>query len=150
MKRLSFFFIAVATLALSSCGMLGGANGSSAAQTAGQTCGAAILGLYQSYKASGTVDLTNANNLANALALAACYTQIKQNKDNVEYCNAFGNGLILSSAGLITSANSNDFINALVNANSLANMNTSTTTNISTTNTTFTPDINRLMQRLDK
>ena len=150
MKRLSIIFIAVATMAFASCGILGGASSSSAAQSTGQTCGAAMLGLYQAYQSTGTIDLTNANNLANALALAACYSQIKQNKDNDAYKSAFGNGLILSSAGLITSQNSNDFITALLSANALANMNTTTTTNTTSANASFSPTITRLVTTLDK
>lgn len=118
MKRLSIIFIAVATLAFSSCAMLGGSS-DSAAQSLGQTCGTAVLGLYNAYKSTGKIDLTNATNLTNAIALATCYTQIKQNKNNSSYRTAFANGLILSSAGLITNQNSSAFINALINANGL-------------------------------
>ncbi|MGX8712293.1 MAG: hypothetical protein ACSW8I_01240 [bacterium] len=122
MKRLSILFVAFAAMVLTSCSMLGGASGSSAAQATGQTCGSALLGLYQAYQSTGKIDLTNANNLTNALTLATCYTQIKQNKNNASYKKSFGDGLVLSSAGLITSQNSNAFINTLVNANGLATM----------------------------
>lgn len=128
MKRLSLVLVCFATLAFSSCGVLNSvASSNSAATTLGQTCGSAILGLYQSYKATGTVNLTYGNNLSHALALASCYTQIKANKNNSDYRRAFANGLILSSAGLITSQNSNSFIDALLMANGLANLSSSNT-----------------------
>ena len=90
------------------------------------TCGSAVLGLYNSYKSTGTIDLTNSNNLTNALALATCYTQLRQNKDNNNYRNAFTSGLILSSAGLITNQNAGSFINTLLGAQQLGTVNAST------------------------
>ena len=128
MKRLSILMVCFATLAFTSCGLLGAASSSNTAATAvGQTCGSAILGLYNSYKATGTLNLTTGNNLANALALATCYTQIKANASNSSYRKAFANGLILSSAGLINNQNVNTFINALLMANGLSNMSSSNT-----------------------
>ena len=125
MKRLSIILISFATLVLASCGILGNAS-SSAAQATGQTCGNAIVGLYRSYKATGTINLTQGNNLTNALALATCYTQLRQNKDNNNYRNAFTSGLILSSAGLITNQNAGSFINTLLGAQQLGTVNAST------------------------
>ena len=112
MKRLAILFVCAATLVMTSCGMLGAGANNTAAQALGQTCGSAVLGLYNSYKSTGTIDLTNSNNLTNALALATCYTQLRQNKDNNNYRNAFTSGLILSSAGLITNQNVGSFIRA--------------------------------------
>lgn len=129
MKRLSLVLVCFATLAFASCGVLNSAASSNSAATAmGQTCGNAVLGLYNSYKATGTVNLTYGNNLTNALALATAYTQIKANKDNSNYRKAFANGLILSSAGLITNQNVNAFINALLLCNGLSNVSSSNTT----------------------
>lgn len=126
MKRLAILFVCVATLAMTSCGMLGAGANNTAAQALGQTCGSAVLGLYNSYKSTGTIDLTNSNNLTNALALATCYTQLRQNKDNNNYRNAFTSGLILSSAGLITNQNAGSFINTLLGAQQLGTVNAST------------------------
>ncbi len=93
----------------------------------GQTCGSAILGLYNSYKSTGTINLTSGNNLSNALALATAYTQIKANKDNSSYRKSFATGLVMSSAGLITNQNSNEFINLLLTCSGLANVSSSNT-----------------------
>lgn len=122
MKRLAIFFACFATLAMASCSSLGAGAQNTAAQALGQTCGSAVLGLYNSYKSTGTIDLTNANNLTNALALATCYTQLRQNKENTTYRNAFTSGLILSSAGLITNNNAGSFISALLGAQQLGNV----------------------------
>ena len=145
MKKLAIFFVAVATLAMTSCGMLNSSS-NSVAQAAGQTCGAAVLTLYRAYKASGTIDLTNANNLSSALALATCYTQIKQNKDNANYRKAFTNGLILSSSGLITNENASSFVNMLINSNGLAN--TSQTSTTAQNNTQLAPAVTKLVKTL--
>lgn len=129
MKRLSIILVCFATMAFTSCGILGSAASSnSAAATLGQTCGSAVLGLYQSYKATGTINLLTGNNLTHALALATCYTQIKANASNSDYRKAFASGLIMSSAGLITNQNSSAFINALLAANGLASVSSSNTT----------------------
>lgn len=121
--------VCFATLAFASCGLLGSAASSNSAATAmGQTCGTAVLGLYKSYKATGTINLASGNNLTNALALATCYTQIKANRNSSSYRKAFASGLIMSSAGLITNQNVSAFIDALLLANGLANMSSSNTT----------------------
>lgn len=137
----------VATLTLASCSLLQSASGSNAvAQTAGQTCGSAILGLYNAYKSTGKVSLADPANLGYALSLATAYTQIKQNKDNKDYRKAFGNGLIMASAGLITKNNSNAFIDALLAANGLS---TFSSTNTATQNSTAERSIGPLMQILN-
>lgn len=94
----------------------------------GQTCGSAILGLYNSYKSTGTINLTTGNNLAHALSLATCYTQIKANANNSNYRTAFASGLVMSSAGLITNQNSNAVINALLMCSGLSNVSSSNST----------------------
>lgn len=147
MKRLAILFVCVATLAMTSCDMLGAGASNTVAQSLGQTCGTAVLGLYQSYKNTGTIDLTNANNLTNALALATVYTQLRQNKDNNTYRNAFTSGLILSSAGLITNQNAGNFISALLGTQQLGTINSSSST--SQVNKT-TPAIVNLVKSVDK
>ena len=115
----------VATLAMTSCGMMQSAASSDpVAQASGQACGTAVQGLYSSYKSTGKVDLTYGNNLTNALALATAYSQLQQNKGNQSYRNAFTSGLIASSAGLITSANAGSFVDKLLSSTGLANVNT--------------------------
>lgn len=146
MKRLAILAVCFATLAMTSCGVLN-TSSNSAAQALGQTCGAAVLGLYQSYKATGTLNLTTGNNLTNALALATCYTQLSQNKDNSSYRKSFTNGLILSSAGLITNQNAATFISALLGTSSLGTVNSnSSSSQMSKT----TPGVTKLIQTLDK
>lgn len=128
MKRLAIIAVCFATLAFASCSVLNSAASDTVANSLGQTCGTAVLGLYNSYRNTGTVDLTNPTNLTNALALATVYTQLRQNKDNKSYRNAFTSGLILSSAGLITNTNAGNFINTLLSLNQLGNINQNSTT----------------------
>ena len=138
----------VATLTLASCSALQSAAGSNAiAQTTGQTCGSAILGLYNAYKATGTISLADPANLGYALSLATAYTQIKQHKDDKAYRKAFANGLVLSSAGLITKNNSNAFIDALLAANGLTNV---SSTNTSNQNASAAPTITGLIRTIDR
>lgn len=115
----------VATLAMTSCSIFQSAASSDpVAMASGQACGTAVQGLYGSYQSLGKVDLTAGNNLTSALALATAYSQLQQNKDNKAYRTAFTTGLIASSAGLITKANADSFINKLLGATGLSNINT--------------------------
>lgn len=114
----------VATLAMTSCDILQSVSSSNTvAQASGQACGMAMQGLYSSYKSTGKVDLTNATNLSNALAVATAYTNLKQNHNDQNYRKAFTTGLIASSAGLITSANAGTFIDTLLAQAGLGNVN---------------------------
>lgn len=149
MKRLSIILVCFATMAFSSCGVLNSVTSSNtAATTMGQTCGTAVLGLYNSYKSTGTINLTAGNNLAHAISLATCYTQIKANAGNSSYRTAFATGLVMSSAGLITNQNVNAYINALLLCNGLSNVSSSNTTQqnqqaLSTTTTTLFSTLNK-------
>ena len=125
MKRLGLLLVCFAALAMTSCSLFqSAASSNTVAQASGQACGTAVQGLYSSYKNTGTVDLTNTTNLNNALALATAYTNLKQNKDNQSYRKAFANGLVLSSAGLITQATANGFMDKLLATAGLQNINT--------------------------
>ena len=147
MKRLGIIIICIASLALSSCSALQSASSSnSVAKATGQTCGTAVQGLYNAYRNTGSVDLTNATNLNNALALATAYTNLKQNKDNSDYRRAFTSGLIASSAGLITSTNASAFIDKLLASAGLANVNTQNIAQTAATVTAIVTLLNALKQ----
>lgn len=124
MKRLGLLLVCFAALAMTSCDALSSASSSnSVAKAAGQTCGSAVQGLFRTYKNTGTVDLTNSTNINNALALATAYTNLKNNRGDANYRQAFTSGLIASSAGLITSANASAFVDRLLATSGLANLN---------------------------
>lgn len=126
--------VCIATLALTSCGVASSAASSNTvAKASGQTCGTAVQGLYKSYKNSGTIDLTNSTNINNALALATAYTNLKNNKSDSNYRKAFTNGLIASSAGLITSANATQFVDKLLATSGLSGLNTQNITQTAST-----------------
>lgn len=134
MKRLGLLLICVATLAMVSCGLANSVSSSNAvAQASGQTCGTAVQGLYKAYKATGTINLSDATNFNNALTVASAYSNLRQNKDNQSYRKAFTTGLIASSAGLITTENASSFVDQLLAASGLANVNSQ---NIAQTATT--------------
>ena len=124
MKRLGILLACFATLALTSCSLFNAAASSnSVAKASGQNCGAAVQGLYGTYKGTGNIDLSNPTNLNNALALATSYANLKQNKDNADYRKAFTAGLISSSAGLITSSNAAAFVDRMLATAGLSNIN---------------------------
>ena len=124
MKRLGILLACFATLALTSCSLFNAAASSnSVAKASGQNCGAAVQGLYGTYKGTGNIDLSNPTTLNNALALATSYANLKQNKDNADYRKAFTAGLISSSAGLITSSNAAAFVDRMLATSGLSNIN---------------------------
>lgn len=142
MKRLGILMLCIATLAMSSCSLFdAAASSNTVAKASGQSCGSAVQGLYGAYRNTGNIDLTNATNLNNALALATSYANLKQNKDNADYRKAFTAGLIASSAGLITSANATAFVDKLLASSGLSNINSQ---NIAQTATTAVTIVNLL------
>jgi len=146
MKRLGFLLMCVAAMAMTSCSMLQSAGSNTVAQASGRACGTAVQGLYSSYKSTGKVDLSNTTNLTNALALATAYTELRQNKDNSAYRQSFTSGLIASSAGLITSANANSFVNALLSSTGLSGVNSSNVAQTVSTVSTIVTLLNALNQ----
>ena len=124
MKRLVILLACFATLALTSCSLFSAAASSNTvAKASGQNCGAAVQGLYGTYKGTGNIDLSNPTTLNNALALATSYANLKQNKDNADYRKAFTAGLIASSAGLITNGNAGAFVDKMLATAGLSNIN---------------------------
>lgn len=147
MKRLSILMVCLATLALAGCSaMSSAASSNTVANASGQACGSAVQGLYRTYKNTGTVDLTNATNFNNALALATAYTSLKQNKDNQSYRKAFTTGLIASSAGLITQANAASFVDKMLATAGLSNINSQNIAQTATTVATIVTLLNALRQ----
>ena len=147
MKRLGLLFVCFATMAFTSCSIFQSASGSNTvAQASGKACGTAVQGLYSSYKNTGKVDLTAGNNLTYALALATAYTEMQQNKDNQAYRNAFINGLISSSAGLITSANAGKFVDKMLASAGLGNITADKVTQTATTVAAIVALLNVLKQ----
>lgn len=142
MKRLGLLLMCVATLAMTSCGLFGSTTSSNAAAVAaGSTCGAAVQGLYGSYRTSKSLNLTEGNNLANALAVANSYALLKQNKDDATYKRSFINGMVASAGGLLTQATATQFVNQLLSSSGLNGVNASNITQTANT-------VNTLVQLL--
>ncbi len=147
MKRLGILLMCIATMAMSSCSSIqSAASSNTVASASGKSCGVAMQNLFKSYKSSGTIDLTNTNNLNNALALATAYTNLKQNAGNSNYRKAFTTGLIASSAGLITSANATTFVDKLLATTGLRNLNTQNIAQTAATASAIVTLLNTLKQ----
>ncbi len=147
MKRLSIIIACLATMALTACSSLSSAtSGNTVANASGQACGTAVQGLYSSYSKTGTIDLTNTTNLNNALTLATAYTNLKQNKDSQDYRKSFTNGLIASSAGLVTQATASGFVDTLLASTGLSNINTQNISQTATAVATIITLLNALKQ----
>lgn len=132
MKKLSIILMCIATLAFVACGGTGktgtATNSDAAAKAAGKSTSTALIGLYNSYRANGTISLSNTLDLANALTVATGYTNYRNNQANAAYKTSFAAGMVAGGAGLITSANVNSIINTMnsvtglnVNASNIAN-----------------------------
>lgn len=120
MKRLSIILMCFATLSFVSCSSIKSFTASDAAAKAvGQSTANAIIGLYKSYKANGTISLSNTNDLTNALALATGYTGYRNNQANSSYKTSFAAGMVAAGGSLITSANVNGIITTMNNLTGL-------------------------------
>ena len=128
MKRLSIILMCVATMALVSCGSTGGTSINSAAKAQGRNTANALITLYNSYRNTGTVSLSNPTDLTAALVVATGYTNIRSNKDNPDYKKAFAAGMVSAGSGLITAANVDYIINMMNNLTGL-NVNAATVSN---------------------
>lgn len=120
MKRFSIILMCFAALSFVSCNSISSLSATdSAAKAAGRSTANAIIGLYQSYKTSGTVSLSNSTDLTNALALAAGYSGYRSNQANSNYKNSFAAGMVAAGGSLITSANVSSIINTMNNLTGL-------------------------------
>ena len=137
MKKFGIIMVCVAAVLFASCGStsstsrsVSNALSSNTAATAnGTACGQAIIGLYNNYKATKKLDMTNASNITNTLALVTAYTQLKNNKGNKDYRKSFVSGMVLGGAGIITNNNAYSLVNQIENA---AGLSSTTRSNIST------------------
>jgi hypothetical protein len=137
MKKFGIIMMCVAAVLFASCGStsstsrsVSSALSSNTAATAnGTACGQAIIGLYNNYKATKKLDMTNASNITNTLALVTAYTQLKNNKGNKDYRKSFVSGMVLGGAGIITNNNAYSLVNQIENA---AGLSSTTRSNIST------------------
>lgn len=143
MKKIAII-VATATLMMS-CSLLKGGSASTPATTpatttvsataptsavsAGQNAGAALLALYNQYKADGKYNYTNANNILNSVALVAACADLKNYAQDKEYRSSFGQGMLLAATGLVTKNNVNTITDQLVNmVTTSEKVNTATTT----------------------
>ena len=128
MKRFSIIMMCLVTLSFVSCSSLGSTSVDSAAKTQGRNTANAIITLYNSYRNTGTVSLSNPTDLTAALMVATGYTNMRNNRESAEYKKAFAAGMVSAGSGLITTANVDHIINTMNNLTGL-NVNASTISN---------------------
>lgn len=132
MKRLSIILMCVATLAFVACGGSGktgrSTNSDANAKAAGKSTATALINLYNSYKANGTISLSNPVDLTSALTVATGYTSYRTNQASADYKASFAAGMVAAGAGLITTANVNSIINTMNSVTGL-NVNAATINN---------------------
>ena len=144
MKRIGIILMCLAALTVTACSALQGAGNNAVAMASGQSCGSAVQGLYKSYKSTGNLNITSGTNLPTALALATCYSQLKENKNDKQFRKSFINGMVASSAGLFTTASAGQFVDQMLSSNGLANVNSSNIAQTATTATTILSLLNTL------
>ena len=129
MKRFSIIMMCIAAMAFTSCGSTSGTTTTdSAAKASGRNTASALITLYNSYRSTGTVSLSNPTDLTAALSLATAYTNFRNNQADANYKKAFASGMVAAGAGLITTKNVNSIINTMNNLTGL-NVNAATITN---------------------
>ena len=117
MKKFSLIMMFVATFAMTSCGVMGGAT-NTAAVSSGAACGQALISLNNSKKA-GTLAITNPTDLSNMLIVIGAYNGLKANKADPNYKKSFTSGMVTGGTGVITSAMATNVTNSLLNATGL-------------------------------
>lgn len=136
MKKIGIIMMCVAALTFVSCGSSSNLTSTNtAASASGTACGQALIGLYNNYKSTKKIDMTNASNITNTLALVTAYTQLKSNKGNKDYRKSFINGMVLGGAGIVTNNNASTIVNKIENS---AGLSTTTRNNISSAASTVT------------
>lgn len=135
MKRLSIIMMCLATLAFASCGSMKGGSvnttgstNTAAAKASGKSTAGALITLYNSYRAAGTINLGNPTDLTAALVVATGYTNMRANQADPNYKKAFASGMVAAGAGLITAANVESIIGVMNNLTGL-NVNAATISN---------------------
>lgn len=124
MKKLGIILMFFAATAFVSCSALKGAA-STTAGSDGSKCAQALVGLYNSKKANGTISITNANDLANMLVVINSYNQLKANQGNETYKSQFTSGLIAGGTPIINTNNATTILNNMISSTGLNNVNAS-------------------------
>ena len=125
MKKIGMLLMLVASMAFTSCSMLGGTTATSPAATAGSNCSRALVGLYNSKQANGTIAITNPTDLANIMTLLTSYNELKSHKDDATYKTQFATGMATQGGGLINTSNATSLMNTMLNTTGISsNFNT--------------------------
>ena len=118
----------VAAMTLVSCGGSSYSTSNDAARVSGRNTANALVSLYNSYRSSGTVSLSNPTDLANTLVIATGYTNLRKNKETPDYRTSFAAGMVSAGTSLITANNVEQVINTMNGLTGL-NVNAATISN---------------------
>ena len=132
MKKFSIILMCVAALSFVSCGGSSNTSSDSAARSCGRNTANALVSLYNSYRANGTISLSNPTDLANTLVVATGYTNLRNNKNTPDYRKSFASGMVSAGTSLITSTNVEYVINTM---NGLTGLNVNAATISNSVNT---------------
>ena len=89
----------------------------SAAYNTGSVVGQSLLGIYQQYKSSGKIDVTNPTTILQLLALSTQIETVKQNYKNASFYADFTKGAVLGSQNTVINSNIGGVVNALTGLN---------------------------------
>jgi len=92
-------------------------SASSAAYNTGSVVGQSLLGIYQQYKSSGKIDLTNPTTLLQLMALSTQIETVKQNYKNASFYADFAKGAAFGSQNTVNNNNIGGVVNALTGLN---------------------------------
>ncbi len=87
------------------------------AYTCGVTAGKALNSLYAQYQEDGKFDVSNSSNLLNLASLSTSITGLKSGDST--YKKNFAKGLVLGSAGLVSSSDASSITETLTSLSSL-------------------------------
>lgn len=128
MKLSKIIAAAAILLTMSSCSVLGSLSGNnqSVSLTNGIKVGSALLNLYNQYKSTGTINMTNLSSINDVANLVSGIKNIKDNTNTETSLADYAQGLINGSSNLINANNAAGVISGLTN---LSNTDLSGTSN---------------------
>lgn len=120
MKKFGILMMFAAVMAFTSCSTLVGGSTTSAGSKAGSQASSALVGLYNSHKANGTIAITNPTDMTNILSLLSAYNELKSHKDDASYKSEFAKGMASVGGNVITTANATSVMNSMLSATGLS------------------------------
>jgi hypothetical protein len=150
MKRVRVLVFFIATLSFASCSSISKvASSNTVANAEGVACGKVLTTMFNQYKSSGKVDVTNSNTWKNVMELGSYCTALNKNKADTSYKQSFASGLVTGSNGLLTTSTATSAVNSLLSISGLSGL-TSGTSSTSTTAKNVTAGLTSLFNSWKK